>query len=92
MRFVLRIVGLAGYVHVADEATAIGQWVKSFDADAFDGRGDLVTTSRRDEALQFSCPGAAILLWRSRSRVRPLREDGMPNRPLTAFNVEIEPS
>ena len=45
----------------------------------------LVTTPDRDKALDL--PIAEIFeLWRRSHGIRP---DGEPNRPLTAFNVEI---
>jgi hypothetical protein len=32
----------------------------------------------------------AHALWTAVSKEKPVREDGQPNRPLTAFNVSIE--
>ena len=67
-----------------------GRYLKTFVPDVDEwGRGDLTTTPERREAMQFSCFQAAFEFWRQTSTVRPLRPDGKPNRPLTAYNVEI---
>ncbi len=48
----------------------------------------LVTTPDVDKATKFDGPDA-FELWRKPDPRRPLRPDGRPNRPLTAFTVEI---
>ena len=68
-----------------------GRYLKSYDPDARGGRGTVETTEDRDQAMQFADAGAAMECWRRPSKVLPLRPDGKPNRPLTAYNVEIEP-
>jgi hypothetical protein len=45
----------------------------------------MVTTRDPEQATVFS-PAEALALWQLSNGVRP---DGKPNRPLTAFNVEI---
>jgi hypothetical protein len=50
----------------------------------------LVTTPDISKATVF--PGtAAFELWRKPDPRNPVRPDGKPNRPLTAFTVEIVP-
>lgn len=66
-------------------------WVKRYDPEAFDGRGDLEVTQRPEEALVFASHAEAFELWRAVPSARPLRPDGKPNRPLTAYTVTIEP-
>jgi hypothetical protein len=39
--------------------------------------------------MRFKTAGEAWMLWRRPSRVRPVRADGKPNRPLTAFTIEV---
>lgn len=68
-----------------------GMWLASFDANAHDGRGDASFTSRPEKALAFDDRVQALELWRTQSTVRPLREDGKPNRPLTAMTIAVEP-
>ena len=69
-----------------------GQYIRSFvpDTDEY-GQGVLVTTANLDDALKFETWPAAFEFWKQQSRRCPLRMDGKPNRPLTAFTVTIEP-
>lgn len=39
--------------------------------------------------LRFDSIGEALTYWSRQSTVRPLREDGQPNKPLTAWTVEL---
>jgi hypothetical protein len=57
--------------------------------EAYDGRGDAEFTFDAAEALRFATFGEAIEFWRQPSKRRPLRGDGLPNRPLCAFSVEV---
>ena len=66
-------------------------YLQDFDPDRHDGRGEIGTTRDRGKAMRFANAGEALETWRRPSEVRPLRPDGKPNRPLTAFTVEIEP-
>lgn len=87
MTVIIRVLGSASSDWEPDTPT----WLKAGDVEAFDGRGDATLTSNVDEALRFESPVAALMFWRSQSETRPLRDDGQPNRPLTAFTVEIGP-
>ena len=62
----------------------------SYDPDHNDGRGEVTTTPDIFKALAFEKSFEAWEKWKQQSRVRPLREDGRPNRPLTAFTVTVE--
>ena len=64
-------------------------WLREYDPDAHGGRGVIRGTKNRAEAMQFAEAGDAMKLWRAQSRVRPLRPDGRPNRPLTAYTIEV---
>lgn len=90
MSHVIKIVGRAGDVINRDPRASFGEWIKSADVDAYDGRGDVETTFDIDQALRFPTGGDAFAFWRQQSTVRPVREDGQPNRPLTAFNIVVE--
>jgi len=50
----------------------------------------LVTTPDITKAARYET-GAALELWRSVDPRCPVRPDGEPNRPLTAFSIEIGP-
>lgn len=68
-----------------------GAYVKAYDVDAYGGRGRLIPTQERASAQPFETPAQAIEFVQRQSTVKPLREDGEPNRPLTAYTVEISP-
>jgi hypothetical protein len=68
-----------------------GQFVKLFDFDAHNGQGHGVFTDDPREAKKFQTTHEAMLFWRTRSRARPTRPDGKPNRPFTASSVNIAP-
>lgn len=59
-----------------------------FDLDAFDGIGSAAFTDNIEEAMVFASPGDLFATVTMTSTVRPLREDGHPNRPLTALTIE----
>lgn len=39
--------------------------------------------------MRFADAGAAITAYRTQGTVRPWRDDGCPNRPLTSYTVEF---
>lgn len=68
-----------------------GQYVKEYDPDCpgHPGFVHLVTTPDPEEALNL--PTAECFeLWHRVSKRDPVRPDGKPNRPLTAYTAEIE--
>jgi hypothetical protein len=66
-----------------------GLFLKAFDFDALDGRGQGVWTPSRAHALHFPDTGDALDFWCTESRVVPLRDDGEANRPLTALSILV---
>lgn len=74
---------------IAAGVAPTGALLKSFDVDAADGRGSSDWTGNADEALLFDSAALAMAAWNAQSTVRPLRPDGKPNKPMTAFTVEI---
>lgn len=54
--------------------------------------GQIVVTRNPRAAMLFPDAAAALAAWKTQSTVAPLRRDGEPNRPLTAYTVEIEPA
>lgn len=66
-----------------------GEYLKAFDPEALDGMGSFVWTPDKQNALHFDSALDAYLLWNMIPKCRPLRPDGEPNKPLTAFSVEI---
>jgi hypothetical protein len=67
-----------------------GSYVKTYDPDAFNGQGDMTATHDSKEAKRFPDAKAAMEFYRQVSTVRPVRGDGKPNRPLTAFTVSFK--
>lgn len=66
------------------------QFVKTYNAEAFGGRGDVTFTSKKEEAVTFPDLENAIGFYRTVPKCRPVRDDGNPNRPLTAFSILFE--
>jgi len=64
-------------------------WLMKYDVEAYDGIGDIVVTPDRARAMVFKNGLEALAAWKSVPKARPLRDDGKPNRPLTAFHMEI---
>lgn len=67
----------------------IGRWLSSYDPDTHGGRGDATLSNDRRDALQFNSREEAYSCWVRVSKVKPVRADGKPNRPLTSFTISI---
>ena len=79
------------YVPADALGTSINAWVLECDVDARDGLGMVQFTAIKDEAKRFPNFIEAMDYWKLPSTVQPVRDDGKPNRPLTAFTVEPQP-
>ena len=70
-----------------------GRYLMDFDVGAYDpydkNSGPVPTTDKIAEAKHFADLTEALTFWKTQSRIRPIREDGEPNRPLTGFSVHI---
>jgi hypothetical protein len=67
-----------------------GMYLASYDPEALDGMGAFEWTRDPQMALRFPDAASAWVLWKTTSKTRPTRDDGKPNRPLTAYTVAIE--
>lgn len=70
-----------------------GKYLVSFDPDAGDGIGEVLWGDML-HARRFDDPRDVVMLWNTASTLRPVRDDGLPNKPLTAWSVEpmrVEP-
>lgn len=85
MPWVIKILGNAAGLPCKEA----GLYVMDMDVDAYKGIGFLTCAIAPQRAKTFASPGAAMEYYRRTSKVTPLRPDGKPNRPLTAFNVEF---
>lgn len=81
----MRVFGLAG---IGEYDRPV--WLRAYDLDARKGRGLVHLTNHRDEALRFASCEDVMGAWLKPSTVQPLRPDGKPNRPLSAFTVSPE--
>lgn len=101
MSFVLRLIRPRGKSARADEATAMalataaatgeieyGPYLEWSDPDANGGMGAERWTASLDKAKRFANFNEAMDCWMAQSKTRPFRDDGKPNRPLTAYSIE----
>lgn len=65
-------------------------YVERFDVDYAGGMGAAWLTTEVAKAQVFPNLPTLFEAWRKQSTVRPLRDDGKPNRPLTAYSIEPE--
>lgn len=92
---IIRIIGLVNGKPTHHD----GRYLKAYDPEWLDKTvpdGILMrcirtfeTTNSTRDALQFSTYNEALACWKKVSPNRPVRPDGKPNRPLTAFTCEI---
>jgi hypothetical protein len=87
----MRFIGLVN----GESSEFDGQYLVSYDptyvppSGKYDG-GKLITTRNPAEAQVFPDVESAIAMWKTQApKPWDLRPDMKPNRPLTAFNVEI---
>lgn len=83
MTAVIQIVGLA----TGEPSSADGLYVQAYSPNGNGGRGDLVLTNDVTEAYVYETSADALEDWKRVSETHPTREDGKPNRPMTAFSV-----
>lgn len=66
-----------------------GSLIVKFDVDANNGVGKLFVTKALKQARKFKTLTDAIAYAQRVSKIRPLRPDGKPNRPLMMYNVAV---
>ena len=88
MSYVIKIEWL-GWQEVKQESQHEGRYVSRYNPDAHDGLGQVWTVADPRDAKQFATPQEAYLFLKQTSSVKPKREDGRPNRPITAFTVTV---
>jgi len=84
---VMRVVEFAA----GEECPVAGHYLKSFDFDAYNGQGYGEFTANIEQAMKFPNRAAAMEFWGRQSTIKPLRPDGLPNKPLTSTTMSIEP-
>lgn len=78
--------GVAGPFECKNE----GEYLLSCDFEAYGGRGSVVWTALPERALRFPSVEKAMRFVRTVPKCNPVRPDGKPNRPLTAYHILIE--
>jgi hypothetical protein len=93
-RFGIKIVAISDQLveglRINDEYEEGDVWLAAYDPDGNDGAGYFDFTLDPSEALSFTNAADATMLWRQVSTTRPVRLDGKPNRPLSAFTIAVE--
>jgi len=68
---------------------AVNMCIQDF-TDETGGIADVKLAATPADAKKFSSPTEAMNFWNIQSETHPIREtDGKPNRPMTAFNIEV---
>jgi len=88
MKYVIQILGAAGQ---PTDPRMEGFYIQEFDHEAHDGLGSCVGTRDPSRALAFDSVIEALEFIRRQSTTRPLRPDGLPNRPLTGTSNVVVP-
>lgn len=86
--YVMKCEGHMGGVIGFDPAD-VGGLLKRFDPEARHGYGEAEWTHDVAEAMTFPDAAAVLAFWKTIPKSRPLRADGRPNRPLTAYTVSV---
>lgn len=87
---VIRFVALAVIRTGDSDEVPEGAYLAAFDPEAFEGRGHAAWTTDLALAQRFEDAAEALTFWKTVPKCRPLRPDGKPNRPLTAFTITVQ--
>lgn len=90
MRLVIKIESNAAGVVEPRAGSYIMDFDPNFGGNQHRGRGLLLSSPDKEDAKTFRNMEEALTFWRQQSETVPLRDDGEPNRPLTAYNISLE--
>lgn len=93
MSYVIRIVGLMTGAETSLDGKYLAEYDPSregFDPDGRPMNAHVVVTDTVAGAKRFASSVDALAEWRTVSPLEPWRLDGKPNRPLTAFSIDVE--
>jgi hypothetical protein len=85
--WVLRCFGIAGVVDTGVPFDPTDMYLSGYDPEFHGGDGRAEWTTERSQALTFPTMLDAVSFARQIPGAKPLRPDGKPNRPLTAFHL-----
>lgn len=89
--YLMRVIGVAGYGYDGALEVPDPAYVAEVDLEFAHGRGRARLTENRSEAIRYPSKAAVFEAWRASPESRPVRDDGKPNRPLTAYSITPEP-
>jgi hypothetical protein len=92
MSFVIKCVGHEGIIRATNTALPeehLGKYLERYDPEYLNGNGLAVWTDDLSKALRFTDALEAFILYRTVPKAKKKRLDGKPNRPLTAYSVEL---
>lgn len=87
--YVMVCIGLMGSTQVGNPEIPIGAYLRSYNPEAYRGRGFAEWTTELSEAKRYESAADAFTEWTRVPKGRPRREDGKPNKPLTAYSIEV---
>lgn len=81
-------------LRIVSDATGTWQpekptYLKSYLPSGNRGDGMIEFTDNPRQAMSFTSARGAMALWSAQSKLRPYGDDGKPNKPLTAYTVEV---
>jgi hypothetical protein len=86
--YVIRCVGVEGTL-IGGGEDPTGKYLSFYDPEFGGGYGMAEWSTDAKEAMTFATTKAAVECYRTIPATRPRRSDGLPNRPLSAYSVEI---
>ena len=90
----MRVLGMAGVYYNASEMEAVGMpdpcYIQQYDLAYAGGRGRAMLTGDIEVAATWDTEVEVFQAWRTVSEKMPVRDDGKPNRPLTAYTISPE--
>lgn len=89
MTCVIKLVEKVGIHMPHSQDIPPGMYLESWDLDYMGGIGFANWTQDIKKAHKFENQIVALTAYREQSRLMPVRPDGKPNRPLTAYTVEV---
>jgi hypothetical protein len=70
-------------IHILD----LDAYLQEYTADGFGGQGNLSVTNSLKLAKRYPDMRSVLEEWKSVSTTHPIRPDGKPNRPLSAYTI-----
>lgn len=90
MEYVMKIQGAEPENLLYHQITKLPCYLRNYDADGYEGNGRIEVATDLDGAKRFPTREAVVAEWMKVNPSYPNRpNDGRPNRPLSAFTIEV---